>query len=161
NGGIMNIAAFIQELAERRIQLYLQDDRLHYRAAPSALTETLWSQIAEHRSALISYLREGALSDAPYPLSVGQSALWFLYELDRASLAYNIAYAARLPHTVDPILLRDAIAAVETRHPVLRSRFASEAGRPTQRIARAGEPAFAVTDVSGWAYDAVERLVAE
>jgi len=157
----MNIAGFIQELAERRIQLYLQNDRLYYRAASNALTDDLRSQIAEHRSALIAHLREAGRADAPYPLSVGQSALWFLYEFDRDSLAYNIAYAARLPHAVDPILLREAITAVETRHPVLRSRFASEAGTPVQRIAREAEPAFAVTDVSGWAYDAVERLVAE
>ena len=49
----------------------------------------------QKRELLAKLLQEKAQQETvSSPLSYGQSALWFVYQLDRASAAYNILYAA-------------------------------------------------------------------
>src|SRR5919108_5438725 len=92
----MNIGAFISSLADHEIQLFVEDGRLRYRAASEALSEALLAQIRERRAELIAHLQDQSAAREPseptgaYALSPGQEALWFVYELDRSSLAYNI-----------------------------------------------------------------------
>ncbi len=58
------------------------------------------------------------LSDLP--LSQGQSALWYLHQLQPDSPAYNIAFAVRVRSAVDRDALRARIRALIARHDQLR-----------------------------------------
>jgi len=155
----MSIAVFVQELAQRGVELFVDDGRLCYRAAAGALTDELLAEISAQRAALISHLQNNPGSTGSYPLSHGQAALWFLYEIDRDSLAYNIALAARLVCDLDLLALRAALDALHARHPILCSRFAAQSGAPSQDFDGA-KPSFDVVDASGWSHDEVERSVA-
>ncbi|MEU1844743.1 amino acid adenylation domain-containing protein [Micromonospora sediminicola] len=66
----------------------------------------------------------------PPALSVAQRRVWFVDQLSPESTAYNIAMAERLTGALDVAALRAALAAVATRHEVLRWRIPSRDGRP-------------------------------
>ena len=61
--------------------------------------------------------------DEEYPLSYGQRALWFVYQLDPTSPAYNVMYAARIPDRVDVHTLKFAWQALIDRHAALRTTY--------------------------------------
>lgn len=101
-------------------------------------------------------LRDGP-STGLYPLSPGQQALWFVYQLAPASPAYNFLFAARLPGETDLDALTKAFQGLACRHPALRTRFFLKDGKPTQKV----EPEAAIElprfDAAEWPW---ERLLA-
>ncbi|MFI7868835.1 condensation domain-containing protein, partial [Ectopseudomonas khazarica] len=68
------------------------------------------------------------------PLSPAQSRLWFLWQMEPHSAAYNIPAALRLRGTLDPKALRQAFEALVARHESLRTLFREEGGEPLQVI---------------------------
>ncbi|MEQ4299801.1 condensation domain-containing protein [Plantactinospora sp. B6F1] len=72
------------------------------------------------------------------PLSVGQQALWFLYQLAPESPAYNITLAVRVRSALDETALARAVDALVARHPVLGAAFAEVDGVPRQFVPPAG-----------------------
>ncbi|MDG4786439.1 condensation domain-containing protein [Micromonospora sp. WMMD1102] len=71
---------------------------------------------------------------AGHPLSVGQEALWFLYQLAPESPAYNITLAVRVRTALDDAALARAVDALVARHPVLGTAFAERDGAPRQYV---------------------------
>jgi hypothetical protein len=49
--------AILRRLAERNVKLYLEGDRLRFRAPAGALTDDLRANITDHRTEIISLLR--------------------------------------------------------------------------------------------------------
>ncbi len=68
------------------------------------------------------------------PLSFAQQRLWLLDQLAPGNPFYNLASALRLSGRLGAAALGAALAEVVRRHEVLRTGFASVAGRPVQRI---------------------------
>src|SRR5690242_14228933 len=68
------------------------------------------------------------------PLSFGQQRLWFLYQLEPTSAAYNESRAIRLTGILNVDALRWALNQIVERHEVLRTTFESINGTPIQRI---------------------------
>ena len=89
-----------------------------------------------------------------FPLSVGQQALWSLYQMAPESAAYNIAYAMRLRLPLDVPTLQRALQALVQRHPALRVTITVRNGEPLQRVAFAAELALQQEDAAGWSESA-------
>nr|WP_295871849.1 non-ribosomal peptide synthetase [uncultured Chitinophaga sp.] len=70
-----------------------------------------------------------------YPLSSAQKRLFFLYELDSSSHAYNITQAYRVSGTLDRERLNDSFSRLIDRHESLRTAFIHTEEGPVQRIA--------------------------
>ncbi len=68
------------------------------------------------------------------PLSFAQQRLWFVHHLAPESSAYNNPVAMRLRGPLDLAALTEALAEIERRHEVLRTRFPVEDGEPVQLI---------------------------
>ena len=68
------------------------------------------------------------------PLSHAQERLWFLWQLDPASAAYNISGAVKLAGQFDVSALRDALDQICLKHESLRKRFVEEDGLAWQRV---------------------------
>ncbi|MFO7586810.1 MAG: amino acid adenylation domain-containing protein [Gemmatimonadota bacterium] len=68
------------------------------------------------------------------PLSFAQQRMWFLNQWDPLSPAYNISALLRLSGPCDLEALQSALAVATRRHEVLRARFPTTAGRPTQVV---------------------------
>ncbi len=68
------------------------------------------------------------------PLSHAQSRLWFLWQMEPHSSAYNMPMALRLRGTLHIDRLRDAFGQLVGRHETLRTTFATVDGQAVQRI---------------------------
>ena len=89
-------------------------------------------------------------TSASHPLSVGQRALWFLHQLAPRSVAYNLAFAARIRSKLDVPALRSAFQALIVRHSILRTTFIAYEGEPAQRIHGQMDVSFREEDASNW-----------
>ncbi|HEY0738300.1 MAG TPA: amino acid adenylation domain-containing protein, partial [Herpetosiphonaceae bacterium] len=85
-----------------------------------------------------------------YPLSPGQRALWFLYQLTPQSTAYNIATAVRIRGPLDLPALRRSFQRLVERHSALRTTFTMRHGEPVQQIGERAQIAFAEQDATRW-----------
>ncbi|RZT88650.1 non-ribosomal peptide synthase protein (TIGR01720 family)/amino acid adenylation domain-containing protein [Pseudonocardia sediminis] len=83
-------------------------------------------------------VRPGSGGDA---LSFAQARLWFLEHLDGPGGAgrYHIPIALRLTGELDVAALRAALVDVTVRHPVLRTSYPDDGGRPRARVHPAAE----------------------
>ncbi|AXA24576.1 non-ribosomal peptide synthase/polyketide synthase [Pseudomonas putida] len=68
------------------------------------------------------------------PVSYAQERQWFLWQMDPGSTAYNLATVLRLRGHLDIDALQRSLDWLEQRHESLRTRFAEQDGRLSQRI---------------------------
>lgn len=71
-----------------------------------------------------------------YPLSAAQGRLYFLYEFDKESLAYNMPEVVKLKGNADLDRLEKVFTQLTERHESLRTNFVMHHGMPVQRIKR-------------------------
>ena len=88
--------------------------------------------------------------DRDLPLSFAQMRLWFLYQLEPESTAYNIPAAVRLTGQLDVPALDQTLSEILRRHEPLRTTFATVAGTPVQVIAPAEPVRLAIRDLSSF-----------
>ena len=69
-----------------------------------------------------------------YPLSAAQNRMYFLYEFDKTSTAYNMPVILRLNSAIDKAQLETALTALSNRHESLRSLFELVDGVAMQRV---------------------------
>ncbi|SDR22064.1 non-ribosomal peptide synthase domain TIGR01720/amino acid adenylation domain-containing protein [Paraburkholderia fungorum] len=98
-----------------------------------------------------------AIRPSRAPLSHAQERLWFLWRLDPASHAYNIARALRIDGALDTAALDTALAALVARHEVLRTGFGEDHGVPFQQVRADAGPRAVYRDLR----HAVDGLSAE
>ncbi len=72
--------------------------------------------------------------EQPVPLSFAQQRLWFLYQLEPESFAYNIPTALRLTGRLDVKGLEQSINETIRRHESLRTLFRELDGQPLQTV---------------------------
>ncbi|WP_437656313.1 non-ribosomal peptide synthase/polyketide synthase [Sorangium sp. So ce1182] len=89
-----------------------------------------------------------ARRDARMPLSFAEQRLWFLWQMEPDSPAYNIAGSARLAGDLDVEALRRTFEALVARHETLRTRFPQDDGQPYRAIDEAHPVELPVVDLS-------------
>ena len=97
-----------------------------------------------------------------HPLSHGQQALWFLYEVAPESRAYNVAAALRLSGELDAAALGRSFQSLVNRHASLRTTFSNAPGQPAQHVHERAEVAFSFENAEGLdETELLERLSGE
>lgn len=97
-----------------------------------------------------------------YPLAYGQRALWFLYQSDRESAAYNVALPLRIRSKINLQVLQGAFQTLVNRHPCLRTTFSSNAdGEPLQTVHQYQIIPFEWTDTTTWSAEKIQAQVLE
>jgi amino acid adenylation domain-containing protein len=72
-------------------------------------------------------------SSGPAPLSIAQSRLWLLEEMDPAQrLVHNLCASWRLTGALDVVAMQRTIDEIVRRHEILRTGFESRGGEPVQ-----------------------------
>src|ERR1700751_4438227 len=84
-----------------------------------------------------------------FPLSFAQRRLWFLYQLDPQSAAYNMPFALRLTGKLDVAALERTLNEIVRRHEVLRTTFETLEEEPVQLIAGTQQLELPLKDLSG------------
>ncbi|MDP1535576.1 MAG: condensation domain-containing protein, partial [Burkholderiales bacterium] len=144
----MSIRELIEKLAENRVDVWLDGNKLRYRAPKQALSPELMGELKAGKEALIAYLREQ--QQQPFPLTYGQRALWFLHKTAPDSPAYNVAFSAVIASRLDSAVMNQALAYLHERHAALRLRFADHAGEPLQYFSSDSAVDYQVIDASAW-----------
>ena len=98
---------------------------------------------------------------ADYPLTEGQKALWFLYQLDSQSTAYNLCFAARIAVKIDGQIVRQAFQTLVDRHDALRTTFHSVEGVPMQRVHDSQNLSFHQFEAADWDAATLENHLEE
>ena len=106
-----------------------------------------------------SWKEDQMLENTFYPLSHGQQALWFLYEMAPDSVAYNIFTAVKICSNLDIPALHRAWQQIVNRHPILRTTYTNYSGRPVQQIHEQKEIPIEVTDASNWSEDYLNKQI--
>lgn len=83
------------------------------------------------------------------PLSFAQERLWFLYQMEPESSAYNSPRAIRVTGTLDVEALRTALETIVARHESLRTTFVTLGETPMQRIGDGAAFRMPVVDLGG------------
>ncbi len=99
------------------------------------------------------------------PLSYSQQRMWFLWQLDPDSPAYNVGGMARLRGALDIDAFERALQTLIARHESLRTTFPSADGKPWQRVAAQSDVRMAQRDISAQSpaqrQASIERLADE
>ncbi len=145
---VMSLDTVLSELRQRQVTVWLEGDRLRYRAAKEALTPALLAQMKTYKADIINFLRQAttnASSQLPpivaldrnldLPLSFAQQRFWFLHQFEPTSSANNMPVVVRCTGTLNVAALERSLQEVVRRHEVLRASFPAIAGKPTQTIA--------------------------
>lgn len=89
--------------------------------------------------------------DVPFHLSSGQEALWFIYQNQPNSPAYNVGLALQVHDALNVPVLQKAFQELVDRHAQLRTVFlANEDGEPRQLVKESVELPFNVIDATSW-----------
>ncbi len=98
--------------------------------------------------------------DAPsFPLSHGQQAMWFLYQMAPQSIAYNIYTTVRIGSELDLGAWHRAWLHIVERHPILRTSYTERDGQPVQVVHPYQEVDVKVTDASSWSDDYLKKQI--
>ncbi|TAE56641.1 MAG: non-ribosomal peptide synthetase, partial [Nostocales cyanobacterium] len=161
----MNLQKLLQTLAAQNIELWVDGDKLRYRASETALSPELLAEIKQYKAEIISFLSQPRniknTDISVYALSDGQKALWFLYQLSPESVAYNINYAAKLANNLDIQALRKAAQGIVDRHSALRTNFTIIDGEPLQKVNENQPVEFTVDDAFAWSQGEINNWLLE
>ncbi len=135
--------AILNELRSLSITLSKNNDQIDVFDPNGNLSEKIIAEIKRSKADILNYLEK---SEAPkahleipvapkqefYPLSPAQRRLYFLYEFDKESLAYNMPQIFRVKGNLDKNHLESTFGQLIERHESLRTNFDLKEGIPVQ-----------------------------
>lgn len=148
----MSIERLIRDVSNKDIYLYVEDNKLKYKARSGDLSKQLRDSLKAYKNEIIAYLNRDKLSldnslqtipkidklqtDASNHilLSHAQQRLWFLDQYMGPSAVYNIPLALCLRGTLKVDILLKSLTKIVHRHEALRTRFESIEGKVIQVI---------------------------
>ena len=154
----MNTLEWVQDLAQHGWRFWTEDGRLRYRAPRGAATPAVLDRLRSHKDELCRIAIDLPDALAFAPLSYGQRALWFLWQLAPESVAYHQSLPLDVRASVDARVWREAARILVARHPMLRTRFPLRHGEPVQQTLSA--PPLDWTETSVAPGDLAAALVA-
>lgn len=142
-----SIEKFLSELGQANVKIWSEEDRLHYKAPQSSVTQELLTQLQGRKSEILTYIEhsqaqklgnKSTILPTPrtnqLPLSFAQQRLWFLHHLEPNSTAYHMPVAYRLTGHLNTSALEQSLLTIVKRHEILRTTFPSQEGHPYQLI---------------------------
>ena len=124
----MTTREFLASLRSKDVQLWVEGEKLRYKAPAGAITAALSAEIIARKAEILRDLSAKGVSipailptsrAASLPLSYAQERLWFLVQLEPASTLYNIPAALRLHGPLDIAALEQSLTEIVRRPAVL------------------------------------------
>lgn len=133
----MTIEKIVDDAIAQGIYLYLDDDRLAFKAKKGSMSSELKAQLQTNKTEIIQYLLsmadkkndvEADLISGIMPiqgqaeqLSFAQQRLWFIDQYEGGSSRYNVQLVFELQGHVNVKALQSAFSSVIDRHAILRT----------------------------------------
>jgi thioesterase domain-containing protein/acyl carrier protein len=140
------LAELLMDLRQVGAQVWLDGDRLRYKAPKGALTPALMGELRDRKTDIVAFLKTVAADAAPaptitpvdrqqtLPLSFAQERFWSLSQLNPQSPGFNMPMAYRLTGSVNRQALTHSLELIIERHEILRTTLAVADGQPIQKI---------------------------
>ncbi|MEN8215020.1 MAG: amino acid adenylation domain-containing protein [Pseudomonadota bacterium] len=147
---------FLLELGKLDIKVWAENDRIRCKAPKGVLTTELRAELTERKTELLQFLHKKEIFEQAIPplsegealpISLAQHRLWFLYQLEGQSTAYNIPAALRLSGQLNETALQRSLTTLIQRHDSLRLCFSVTDGEATVELNEVYNP-LSVTDLS-------------
>ncbi|WP_442940787.1 non-ribosomal peptide synthase/polyketide synthase [Nostoc sp.] len=94
-----------------------------------------------------------------YPLSSGQEAMWFIYQIAPESVAYNIFITVKINSYLNINSVNRVWEKIIENHPILRTTYTSHEGKSVQEINQQHNFNLEVTDASNWSEDYLKEKI--
>ncbi|NES81558.1 MAG: non-ribosomal peptide synthetase, partial [Moorea sp. SIO2B7] len=130
----MSVVEFLQDLSFKGVKLRTDGEKLRVGGYQSILTSDVIAQLKQHKTEILNVLHDSPDILNTYPLSYGQQAMWFLWQLAPESGFYNVVFSCRICSQVDVTTLQKTFQKLMERHPQLRSSFPQQGNKPVQKI---------------------------
>jgi aspartate racemase len=131
----VNAPAFLLELLQEGVQLWVEDDELCYQAPQGALSPARREELSALKAEIVALLTQQKTKYS-FP-SFAQQRLWFLDQLEPGNPFYNMPAAIRLTGQLNVAALDQSLNEIVRRHQTLRTTFPTIEGLPLQVIAPA------------------------
>jgi len=144
------IDELLSKLRHLEVKLWIDGDRLRYKAPQGVLSPDLLAQLREHKAEILTFLQQvntvtnahlpppllAVPRNGNLPLSFSQQRLWYQNQFDPNSSIDNVPYSYRLKGSLNLVALEQTQAEIARRHEILRTSFpATEDGQPSLVIA--------------------------
>ncbi len=126
------LAAQLQRDIERAFRVSLPENCLFTCPTPRTMAHAVLAAGAGKKDALPAVTR--VPRDQLLPLTYSQERMWFVYEMEKDSTAYNVGGSFGVLGPLDYEALQNSLNAVARRHEILRTTFPIVDGRPVQKI---------------------------
>jgi amino acid adenylation domain-containing protein len=94
-----------------------------------------------------------------YPLSYGQKAMWFIYQMDINSVVYNMFITVKINSYLNITAVNRVWQKIIEHHPILRTTYTSHEGKPVQQINQQYKFNLEVIDASNWSEDYLKEKI--
>ncbi|MEW6742261.1 MAG: amino acid adenylation domain-containing protein [Planctomycetota bacterium] len=161
---------FLLELRRGDIRISLEGEHLRLSAPKGVLSPALQEELRARKSEILAYLRkhrDASSSSAPplvptlqgesAPLSFAQERLWFLYQMDPQSSAYNLQQTKLLKYRPD--VVQKALTELAARQQILRTTYATRDAELVQVVHPASVVPLPVVDLSGLPGDQLKDVI--
>lgn len=153
------IFGVLESLRKKRVRLWSENGRLHYRAPKGALTQEEIECLRNSRGQMVALLQdsESETTEPGFvsrprlcraPMAFSQLAHWHTYRLGERRAIRQIASATRLRGPLNVDALQRSVAEIVTRHDTLRTRIVVLDGIPVQEISEEGNSEIRMGDLS-------------
>ena len=137
------IETFLAGLTRQNIKLWLEGERLRCSGPEELLTDSFSADLKARKTEIIAFLQQ-VKTAAPLitpanrsdhlPLSFAQQRLWFRHRMQPDSAVHKLPMAIEVDGHLDLAALTQSWDDIVRRHEVLRTRFVTIEGQPTQII---------------------------
>nr|MDZ8062915.1 amino acid adenylation domain-containing protein [Nostoc sp. EkiNYC01] len=93
------------------------------------------------------------------PMSSGQEAMWFIYQMASESVAYNIFITAKINSYLNITAVNRVWEKIIERHPILRTTYTSYQGKSIQQVNQKHKFNLEVIDASNWSEDYLQERI--
>ncbi len=152
----MKLESLLDTLFVQGVELWLDNGHLRYRGPKAALTPAVLTNLKQHKNEIIAYLSQPEL----HPLSYGQQALWFEYQMAPDRPVYNLSLALRFRAAVNVTVLQTIFQQLVNRHATLRTTFTLDDGLPQQKIHQHQKVVIEQIDARPWSWAQLTEAVA-
>ncbi|MBW4684065.1 MAG: amino acid adenylation domain-containing protein [Komarekiella atlantica HA4396-MV6] len=94
-----------------------------------------------------------------HPLSYGQEAMWFIYQVAPESVVYNMFITVKINSYLNIAVVNRVWEKIIERHPILRTTYTSHAGKPVQQINQQYKFNLEIIDASNWSEDYLKEKI--
>jgi acyl-CoA synthetase (AMP-forming)/AMP-acid ligase II/thioesterase domain-containing protein/NAD(P)-dependent dehydrogenase (short-subunit alcohol dehydrogenase family)/acyl carrier protein len=155
----MSLVEFLQDLSFKGVKLGLDGEKLRIGGSQSVLTPDIITQLQQHKTEILQVLHDSPDILNIYPLSYGQQAMWFLWQLAPESGFYNVAFTCRICSHVNVTTLQKTFQTLIERHPQLRSSFPKQGNKPVQQTHQTQVADFQQINTSTWSEQELHQRV--